>query len=170
MSYAAALETLRDLVVALSGVSDSLVLLAYGDLGRPASPHMTLTLVTDRAVGWAQRTALNTTGQERQARLQIDAYGASAVDALRKTATLLQSGDARILAATGIAIQGVGDVRDTTAIWMTKYEARATLEVLMGYAVSYTATDPATATSIGLTVEAEGAIDTTIEIADAATP
>jgi hypothetical protein len=42
VSYAAALEALRDLVVALSGVSDTLVLLAYGDAGRPAAAHMAL--------------------------------------------------------------------------------------------------------------------------------
>lgn len=165
MSYATALEALRDLVVALSGVSDTLVLLAYGDLGRPASAHMTLQLVRDVPVGWAQRTGTTTTAQERQARIQIDAYGQSAVDGLRKTATLLQSSDARVLAATGIAIQGVGDTRNTTAIWMTKYEARATLEVLMGYAVVYTSTDPTTATSIGLDIHAP---DITIEIPDAA--
>ncbi len=153
MSYAVALEALRDLVVSLSGVADTLVLLAYGDLGRPSSPHMTIQEVADLDVGWAQRTALDTVGQERQARLQIDAYGASAVDALRKTATLLRSSDARIL-ATSMAIQGVGNVRNTTAIWMTKYEPRATLEVLMGYAVSYTASDPTTATSIGLAINA----------------
>lgn len=187
MSYAAALESLRDLVVALSGIGDALVLLAYGDLGRPTASHMTLRTVNDRAVGWSQRSAEDEVTQERQARIQIDAYGDGAVAGLRQAAVLLQSGDARVLAATGIAIQGVGDVRDTTAIWMTKYESRATLEVLMGYALTISAQDPTTATSIGLVVNATiGGSATydaapgydvgtytqthTIEIPDAATP
>lgn len=155
MSYPDALEVLRALVRDLSGLSDGLVLLAYEDFGRPAAAHMTIQEVTDQDVGWAQRTAEDVTSQQRQARLQIDAYGAAAVAALRKTATLLRSGDARVLAASaaGAAIQGVGSLRNTTAIWMTKYERRATLEVLMGYAVVYASEDPATATSIGLVVD-----------------
>lgn len=155
MSYATALESLRDLVVALSGIGDALVLLGYGDQGRPSAAHMTLRMVNDRAVGWSARTSSVQVSQERQARIQIDAYRASAVTGLRQLAALLQSGDARVLAATGMAIQGVGDVRDTTAIWMTTYEPRATLEVLMGYAAVYTAQDPASATSIGLVVNAD---------------
>lgn len=149
MTYEAALEVLRALVRDLSGVSDTLVLLAYGDAGRPSASHLTLQLVTDGPVGWLQRDA-----QDRQARIQVDAYGASAVAGLRKTAALLQSSDARVLTASaaGMAIQGVGVVRNTTAIWMTKYERRATLEVLMGYTVTYSAEEPETATSIGLVV------------------
>lgn len=163
MSYAAAVEALRDLVVLLSGIGDTLVLLSYGDLGRPSATHLTLTPLPDRAVGWSQRTAANQVTQERQGRIQIDAWGAGAVAGLRQCATLLQSLDARVLAAP-VAIQGIGDIRDTTAIWMTKYEPRATLEVLIGYAVVYTASDSATATQIGLTVEGEGAIEATISV------
>lgn len=154
MTYDEALEVLRALVRDLSGVSDPLVLLAYEDAGRPSSSHMTIQLVTDTQIGWSRRSALDELTQDRQARIQVDAYGATAVSGLRKTAALLQSSDARVLTASaaGMAIQGVGPVRNTTAIWMTKYERRATLEILMGYTVTYSAEEPETATSVGLVV------------------
>jgi len=164
VSYAAALEALRDLVVALSGVGDTLVLLAYGDAGRPSASHMTLRLVNDRAVGWSQRTAEDQISQERQARIQIDAYRDTAVAGLRQAATLLMSEDARVLTAS-VALQGVGDVRDTTAIWMTTYEPRATLEVLIGYALTISAQDPTEATSIGLVIDATVAGSATYDAA-----
>ena len=140
MTQAQALQALRVLVVALSGVSDALVLLAYAEMGRPSAAHLLLRIITDTATGYGQLAGTTVT-QRRQLRVQIDAFGASAVAALPRVAALLQSIDARIIAAT-VAVHAVGDVRDTTSIMHAAWEPRATLDVTVGYEAVHTSTSP----------------------------
>ncbi len=156
MSYTATDKAFRDLVVALTGFSDTLVLFTYGDAGRPQADHITVLPFPDTRRGFPSTSGTDVS-QHRGKRYQIDGYGSTAVDAVYRCSILIESDDKRVTdAVDDFTIIGVGSVSDTTTDYRTGYEARATLDVMAGYiaTMSNAAAQP-TATQIDLTVSSQ---------------
>lgn len=160
MTQDAALTALCALTATLSGVAA--VQVAERDPGRPAAAHITVRVVTDTALGWTV-IAGTSASQRRRLRAQIDAYGATACTGLLRLASLLQSQDPRVM-ASGLALQGVNDVSNTTAILATGHEPRRTIEVLAAYDLTLAdAQGPTPATAIDLDVDDLPTLTTPLE-------
>ena len=155
----------RDLLVALSGIADSLVLFAYGDMGRPTDDHLLVTNITDGDKGWPQSSGA-TVSQNRTIRWQIDGFGPTAATACDRLAMLLRSDDKRVTdAAPAVNISGVSDVSNRTGIFHTSYETRRVLEVLVAFTRTETSTEvQPTSTQINLTVTGDGMTATLTDV------
>lgn len=166
MSYTVTDKAFRDLVVALTGFSDTLVLFSYGDAGRPTVDHITVLPFPDTRKGYPFTSGTDVS-QRREKRYQLDGYGSTAVDAVRRYSMLIESDDKRVtdLIST-FGINGVGSVADTTTDYRTGYEARATLDVMAGYIATVSNAEPQpTATQIDLTVTSQESTATLPDVA-----
>lgn len=156
MSYTTTDKALRDLVVALTGFDDSLVLFTYGDTGRPQSDHLTVLPFPDSRKGFPATSGTDVS-QHRDKRYQIDGYGSTAVDAVRRFSVLIESDDKRVTDAAALfSIIGAGSVSDTTTDYRTGYESRATLDIMVGYVATVSNAEPQPeATQVDLVVSSQ---------------
>jgi hypothetical protein len=150
MTQDAALTALCALTATLSGVA--VVRVGRRDEPRPSTPHLSVAMVADRAIGWSTITGTAST-QRRQLRVQIDAYGYDACTAHLRLLSLLASTDPRV-PASGLAIQGIADASDITGIIGSGHEPRRTAEVIAAYDLTLTSAQSGPeATSIDLDVD-----------------
>jgi len=138
ISQEAAKQALLAAIVAM--VSPIPVLLDHADASVLEGDHVQVLVTSDTGIGQTQRVTSTTQRQERLMVVQVSGYGeaaigAGAVSSLLTLASLLRSDDSRALTlhAAGVAVQGVGEVRDLTAYWQSDHEPRAVLTLRVGY-------------------------------------
>lgn len=136
MTGEAAVQALCDLVVALTGVTAGELFLAYGQQGRPSFPHILMTEITDARKTWPRGDE-----QDRTLRFQVDGFGDDMKAKVKRLAMLLVSSDSRVSAAV-VSITAVTDVSNTTTLYQSGYEPRATLEVEAEYTRTETGIAP----------------------------
>lgn len=158
---------LMDCIATMTGFDTELVLAAYGDAGRPSVSHFLVTELSDVGVGYPFRDTPRTTIlHARQLTIQLDGFGTDAARWVSRLASLLWSDHpARVvMVSAGATIQGIGNVRDTTALLAggTTYEPRATLDVTVGYVSAETSVaEPTEVDQIEVDVIATGGVEGT---------
>lgn len=155
---AEALRAFRASVVTLSELDEEAVIWDFGIAVRPSTVHLALQLIADVPLGQTQRDepGSTTVWQQRQATVQVSAYGAADADAalsMLEGLALLVGSNAP--AALGYHWQGSGAVRQLTTVVSSGYEPRAAFDVQVGYLVQVAAAPPAVVTSIVVEVAAD---------------
>lgn len=160
MSYPTALETLRGLLVTLSGLPNDRVLL-WGTAqvtrrppvsGQPAA-QITLTVLDDAMTGRPYRVG-DDVEVHRLLTVQVDALGVDGCSTLRRAHLLLWPASEGL--ASTLGLQRVDPLRDTSALETTAYAPRLTCTVELGYVDRAAYAPGPLATAIILTVDPPG--------------
>lgn len=143
----------------LSAPADQpLVYRGQRDRPRPDVGSYRLTVLSDVGVGRSYRVSSTALEQHRQLTVQVDAIGATVQEPAIRIHALLR-GDSpgmRTLQAAGVAVQGVTDLLDASAILQTSFEPRSLFTVRLGYVLALTnAAQGVEATSIVLSATGE---------------
>lgn len=137
-----AIELVRSTLVTMTGVNDSLMLLADADMVRPNAEHAWLRLRTDEVVGWPVVDDSGDLAEIHRLRFDLEVVGYALVPDFKRACARLRlrdDPDGYALSVAGVAVESIAPWSVIPVPFRSTYEPREMCSIVVQYKQTDTA-------------------------------